>query len=71
MTHAKRIAVSVLASAAVLVGSGIVHAEDVSGTVVRTLILSENSRLVGDITCQVTGAPCIAVRQPPEVLSRA
>jgi hypothetical protein len=69
MTHAKRIAVSVLASAAVLIGSGIVHAEDLSGTVVRTLMLSENSRLVGDITCQVTGAPCIAFGAPNIVLT--
>ena len=60
MTHAKRIAVSGLASAAVLMASGVVHAEDLSGPVVRTLILSENSRLVGDVTRQVTGAPCIA-----------
>ena len=36
------------------------RAEDISGTIVRTLMLSENSRLVGDVTCQVTGAPCIA-----------
>lgn len=64
MTRGKRIAVSVLASAAVLMGSSIVRAEDISGTVVRTLILSENSRLVGDITCQVTGAPCIAFGAP-------
>src|SRR6185369_1696176 len=64
MTHAKRIAVSVLASAAVLAGSGIAHAEDLRGTVVRTLILSEDSRLVGDITCQVTGGPCIAFGAP-------
>ena len=64
MTHAKRIAVSVLASAAVLLPSSIVHAEDLRGTVVRTLILSEDSRLVGDITCQVTGGPCIAFGAP-------
>jgi len=35
-------------------------AEDISGIIVRTLVLSENTRLVGDVTCQVTGAPCIA-----------
>ena len=69
MTHAKRIAVSALASAAVLIGSGIAHAEDLRGTVVRTLILSEDSRLVGDITCQVTGAPCIAFGAPNIVLT--
>jgi hypothetical protein len=36
------------------------RAEDISGTITRTLMLSENTRLVGDVTCQVTGAPCIA-----------
>ena len=39
-------------------------AEDIRGTVVRTLMLSEDSRLVGDVTCQVTGAPCIAFGAP-------
>ena len=35
-------------------------AEEIRGTIVRTLVLSEDSRLVGDVTCQVTGAACIA-----------
>jgi len=39
-------------------------AEDISGLVVRTLMLSENTRLVGDITCTVTGGPCIAFGAP-------
>jgi hypothetical protein len=43
-----------------LARSNMAAAEDISGTIVRTLMLSENTRLVGDITCQVTGAPCIA-----------
>ena len=40
------------------------QAEDIRGTIVRTLMLSEDSRLVGDVTCQVTGAPCIAFGAP-------
>ena len=43
-------------------------AEDISGTVVRTLILSENTRLIGDVTCTVTGGPCIAFGAPNIVL---
>src|SRR5215475_795998 len=39
-------------------------AEDIRGTIVRTLMLSEDSRLVGDVTCQVTGGPCIAFGAP-------
>src|SRR5262245_1900944 len=53
----------------VAIGSAFVRpsaagAEDLRGTIVRTLILSEDSRLIGDITCQVTGAPCIAFGAP-------
>jgi hypothetical protein len=43
-----------------LLSSGIASAEDISGIIVRTLVLSENTRLVGDVTCTVTGGPCIA-----------
>jgi hypothetical protein len=54
---------------AVLVGGMLVvpwmaAAEDISGTIVRTLVLSETTRLVGDITCAVTGGPCIAFGAP-------
>jgi hypothetical protein len=47
-----------------LLAAGGARAEDIRGTIVRTLMLSENSRLVGDVTCQVTGAPCIAFAAP-------
>ena len=43
--------------------------EDISGTIVRTLLLSENTRLVGDVTCRVTGAPCISLGAPNITLS--
>jgi len=43
-------------------------AEDISGLIVRTLVLSENTRLVGDVTCTVTGGPCIAFGAPNIVL---
>src|SRR5262245_22459042 len=69
MTLAKRIGLSGLASVAVLIGSGIAHAEDIKGTIVRTFVLSEDTRLVGDVTCQVTGAPCIAFGAPNIALS--
>src|SRR5512146_1011805 len=69
MTLAQRIGRSGVAGVALLLGVGTAHAEDLSGTVVRTLVLSENSRLVGDVTCQVTGAPCIAFGAPNIVLN--
>jgi hypothetical protein len=36
------------------------HGTDISGTITTTLTITENSRLVGDVICTVTGAPCIA-----------
>jgi hypothetical protein len=53
----------VVASSLVLL-SRVAAAEDISGTISRTLLLSEDSRLVGDVTCEVTGAPCIAFGAP-------
>jgi len=67
-THRLRV-VMAIAAAAVLSTSRMAGAEDISGTVVRTLMLSENARLVGDVTCQVTGAPCIAFGAPNITLS--
>jgi hypothetical protein len=46
-----------------LLAIGFAHpaqATDISGTIASTLTLFEDSQLVGDVTCTVTGAPCIA-----------
>lgn len=44
--------------------AGTARAEDITGTITRTLMLSEDTRLVGDVSCQVSGAPCIAFGAP-------
>jgi len=44
---------------ALLVSAGTALAEDISGLISTTRTIRENSRLVGDVTCTVTGAPCI------------
>jgi hypothetical protein len=44
---------------AVFTCAGTAHATDISGTIATTLTIMDNSRLVGDVTCTVTGAPCI------------
>ena len=49
-----------LLGAAFLLWSAIVSAEDISGLITTTRTIRESSRLVGDVTCTVTGAPCIA-----------
>ncbi len=60
MRKIRRLLVGGLAAGVVTLASGAAHAEDISGVIVRTMVLSETSRLVGDVTCRVTGAACIA-----------
>src|SRR5438270_13926923 len=48
----------------VLMSAGSVHAADIGGTISNTLTITEDSQLVDDVTCTVTGAPCIAVGAP-------
>jgi hypothetical protein len=44
---------------AVVFFAGTAPAMDVSGTISSTLTITENSKLVGDVTCTVVGASCI------------
>ena len=69
MTNVKAWLVTGLVGGALFVASGVADAEDISGTIVRTLVLSENTRLVGDVTCNITGGPCIAFGAPNIVLN--
>jgi hypothetical protein len=46
--------------AAVLAVTGTASAADIRGTISTTLVITEDSQFVGDVTCTVTGAPCIA-----------
>ena len=43
----------------VLFVAGTASAADIRGTISSTLTITEDSQLVGDVTCTVTGAPCI------------
>jgi hypothetical protein len=40
------------------------EAAKISGTISATMMITENSELVGDVTCTVTGAPCISIASP-------
>ncbi len=40
------------------------HARDIGGTISTTLAITEDSQLVDDVTCTVTGTPCIAIGAP-------
>src|SRR5215831_8097270 len=45
------------------------HATDIGGTISTTLAITQNSQLVDDVTCSVTGAPCIAITAPNVTLN--
>jgi hypothetical protein len=68
MRRGSTLALPALLAGVVLLMAASASAEDISGTIVRTLVLSENTRLVGDVTCTVTGGPCIAFGAPNIVL---
>jgi hypothetical protein len=46
---------------AVICCAGVVRAADLSGTISSTLTIKENSRLVDDVVCTVSGAPCLDI----------
>jgi hypothetical protein len=53
-----------LAAAALVWSGGVASADDISGLISTTRTITVNSRLVGDVTCRVTGAPCILFGSP-------
>jgi parallel beta-helix repeat protein len=48
----------------VALATGGVQATDISGTIATTLTMNEDSRLVGDVTCTISGAACIQFSAP-------
>jgi hypothetical protein len=44
-----------------VVCSGVASATDIGGTISTTLTITDDSQLVDDVTCTVTGAPCIVI----------
>ena len=49
----------VLQCSALVFSAASARAMDISGTISSTLTITDNSKLVGDVTCTVVGAPCI------------
>ena len=44
--------------------AGTASASDIRGTISSTLTITDDSQLVGNVTCSVTGAPCISFGAP-------
>lgn len=59
-----RVAVAGLLAASLTLSARVAHADDISGLITSTRTILQDSRLVGDVTCTVTGAPCIAFGAP-------
>jgi hypothetical protein len=49
---------------ALVVPAGITYAADIGGTISSTMTITEDSQLVDDVTCTVTGAACIVIGAP-------
>src|SRR3954454_12607846 len=61
MLRLKQITRSAAFLGALGVSASSVQATDIRGTISTTLTITEDSELVDDVTCTVTGAACIAV----------
>ena len=59
-----RVALAGLLIAAFTLSARVAHADDISGLITTTRTILQDSRLVGDVTCTVTGAPCIVFGAP-------
>jgi hypothetical protein len=64
MNAVKAVVSGGLVAATCALAPALASGEDIRGVIVRTLLLSEDSRLIGDVTCSVTGGPCIAFGAP-------
>jgi hypothetical protein len=56
----KRMRVAIAFGAVLLLVTSTASAADIRGTISSTLTITEDSQLVGNVTCTVTGAACIA-----------
>ncbi len=59
MRNVKRIVLAGVVVAPLVLGVRLAAADDLSGLISTTRTILTDSRLVGDLTCTVTGAPCI------------
>jgi hypothetical protein len=64
MLSLRRIPCFALVIGALAVSASRAQARDIGGTISTTLTITEDSQLVDDVTCTVTGAPCIAIGAP-------
>jgi hypothetical protein len=62
--HLHTVALFALVLSSLLLLDETAYAMDISGTISATLTITENSKLVGDVTCTVVGLPCIAIGAP-------
>jgi len=60
MIDLKQISWIVTLLGAVVLPTNSAYAADIGGTISSTLTITEDSQLVDDVTCRVTGAACIA-----------
>src|SRR5438477_2168409 len=65
MEKIRSVVVAGLVGGLLIISAGdVVHAAGISGTISSTLTITEDTRLTGNVTCTVVGAPCIAFGAP-------
>src|SRR5678815_6025845 len=60
MRHPSRLRWCITLLTALVLHAGVAQAKDIGGVISATLTITEDSQLVDDVTCTVTGAACIA-----------
>src|SRR6476646_7349203 len=61
MIHLTQVTWAATLLGALVLPTGRAYAADIGGTISSTLTITEDSQLVDDVTCTVTGAACIAI----------
>jgi len=64
MKDLKHVAKIAFVCFSLLLWVGVAHATDISGAISSTLVITADSKLVGNVTCTVSGAPCIQFGAP-------
>jgi len=56
-----KVVVRVVCWMSLILFASVIEAANISGTIASTMTITEDSALIGDVTCTVSGAPCIVI----------
>ena len=56
-----KVIVRIVCCLSVILFTAAAEATNISGTIATTMTITEDSKLIGNVTCTMSGAPCIAI----------